>query len=325
MATIKDVAKEAGVSVGSVSRYLNGYHLKKENEIEIQRAIQKLQYYQNQMAKSLKMNKSFSIGVILDTTKNNYSAQLVARLEEKFDDYNYVLILTSHRNSEKIFTAKVNNLLERAVDAIIVVKPHTDWGTFQRMGDLKIPTVSVEVPSTQPMISSVCSDDRQATYQVVESLLEKSTELGVIMPDEMDYVQSQRALGIKDALTAAGLTMNQDNLAKVEYSTQQAYQQAKAIIKQGVKSIFVTSYHNTLLVLRAFKDLNLIIGQDVYLGCFGYDDIFEGTSAPLTLIKQPVSQVADQVARLVLVALKEIDSSQAPVENRIVINNQILI
>lgn len=231
MATIKDVAKEAGVSVGSVSRYLNGYHLKKENEVEIQRAIQKLQYYQNQMAKSLKMNKSFSIGVILDTTKNNYSAQLVAKLEERFDDYNYVLILTSHRNSEEIFTAKVNNLLERAVDAIIVVKPHIEWPAFKKLGELKVPVVSVEVPSPQPTVGSVCSDDRQAIRQVVGSLLEKSTKLGVIMPDEMDYVQSQRALGIEDALATAGLTMNQDNLVRVEYSTQQAYQQTKALIR----------------------------------------------------------------------------------------------
>lgn len=69
--------------------------------------------------------------------------------------------------------------------------------------------------------------------------------------------------------------------------------------------------------MRALKDQQLAIGQDVYLGCFGYDDIFEGTSAPLTLIKQPVGKIADQDAKLVLIALKEIESDPALAEKKL--------
>ena len=66
MATIKDIASKSGVSVGSISRYLNGIHLKKENEEKIKQAIKELHYIPNQTAKSLKMNKSFSIGILVD-------------------------------------------------------------------------------------------------------------------------------------------------------------------------------------------------------------------------------------------------------------------
>lgn len=323
MATINDVAHEAGVSVGSVSRYLNGYHLKKENEDKVQTAIEKLQYYQNQMAKSLKTSKSFSIGVVLDTTKNNYSAQLVAKLEEKFDEYNYVLILTSHRNQEKDFTAKVNNLLERAVDALIVVKPHADWPSFQKLGRLKIPVLSVEVPSPDNNVNSVCSADKQAAYQVVSKLLTKSSQLGVIMPESMDYVQSQRKLGITKALNDAGVRLKTDNFLQVEYSTQQAYDKAEILLKNGVRAIFVTSYHNTLLVMRAIKDHNLKIGKDIFLGCFGYNDIFEGTSAPLTLIRQPIDEIADRVSSLLLAKLHEIKLYPEINKKDIIVSNQI--
>lgn len=324
MVTIKDVANEAEVSVGSVSRYLNGYTLKNANQARIKEAIAKLNYVQNQTAKSLKMNKSFSIGVIVDTMDNFYSAQLIATLEKIFDDYEYFLLLTSHRHSKVVFERKLNKLIERSVDALIIVKADPTWDAFSYLDNLEIPVISVETPLPNEHISAVLSDDRSAASQVVEKFLTKFNKTAFVVPSEKDYVLEQRIAGIKDAFTKRGIMLSNKQVVYAEYGTEEAYEFSKELVKQGYHSIFVTTYTNTLLAIKAIQDMGKVVGKDVYVACFGYAHLVESMNMPITVVQQAVTKVASLTAENILELLDTKNNKNKKFVQKNLVKNKIL-
>ncbi|WEV36504.1 LacI family DNA-binding transcriptional regulator [Lactobacillus sp. ESL0677] len=304
MVTIKDIASEAHVSVGSVSRYLNGYQLKATNAEKIKAAIEKLNYIPNQAAKALKMNKSFSVGVLVDNMDNFYSSQLIARLEQLFDQADYFLLLTSHRNSEQIFKYKLQKLIERSVDALIVLKAETEWDSFQKMGKLNVPVISVEASLLDQSVPEVLSADQLAAKEVVERMVHKRQKTAFIIPTESDYVLQQRLAGINAAYKSLAKSLNPENVYYVDYGTAGAYELVPKLIQRGFDSIFVTNYTNAIQVVQGVRDARKIVGKDIAVAGFGYSNLLQNMRLPVTLIKQPVNKVAEIVSETVLNLLK---------------------
>lgn len=319
MSTIKDVANKAGISVGSVSRYLNGYSLKKNNQKKVEEAIEELNYLQNQTAKSLKMQKSFSIGVVVDTMSNFYSAQLIATLEQEFDNNNYFLLLTSHESSEAIFEKKVNKLLERAIDALIVVKSERQWRTTNKLKKLKIPVVSVEVPLIDNNIPTIQTNDETSVENVVSRMLENSKKIEFIVPTDTDYVLTKRINGIKDAFRKKKHELAKQQVVYANYGSKDAYEKTRKLVLNGCDAVFVTNYSNAILVVKAIQDCGKVVGKDIMVGCFGYSHLFESMNTPITMIKQPVAEVAKKTAETVLKMLNGsgFDDKEITIKNEI--------
>ena len=300
MATIKDIANRSGVSVGSISRYLNGVHLKKENEEKIKQAIKELHYIPNQTAKSLKMNKSFSIGILVDNMDNFYSSQLIAALEQLFDHAGYFLLLTSHRNNEKTFEFKLAKLIERSVDALIVLKAESKWQSFQKVGQLPLPVVSVEASLPDKRVPEIMSADMMASQKVVTKILQKRNKPAFLIPTESDYVLQQRLAGINAACKSMGVTLTPDQVIYVDYGTTEAYEAVAGLSEKGFDSIFVTNYTNAIQVVQGVRDCGKKVGTDIAVAGFGYSHLLQNMKLPVTLIKQPVEKVAEKVAETVL-------------------------
>lgn len=296
MVTIKDIANKSGVSVGSISRYLNGVHLKKANEEKIQQAIKELHYIPNQTAKALKMNKSFSIGILVDNMDNFYSSQLLAALEQLFDQAGYFLLLTSHRNDKETFEYKLKKLIERSVDALIILKAETKWDAFQEVGQVGIPVISVEASLADKSVPEILSDDQQASQEVVERMLKKRKKTAFIIPTESDYVLQQRLAGINAACKKMSVEISSDQIIYVDYGTTEAYEAVSELIKNGFDSIFVTNYTNAIQVVEGIRDAGMEVGTQIAVAGFGYSHLLQNMKLPITLIKQPVDKIAEKVA-----------------------------
>lgn len=300
MVTIKDIATQAGVSVGSVSRYLNGYRLKQGNEEKVKKAIQDLNYIPNQTAKSLKMNKSSSIGILVDNMDNFYSAQLLAKLEQLFDQAGYFLLLTSHRNSEKTFNYKLHKLIERSVDALIILKAESEWQSFQEIGNLNVPVILVEASLANESVPEILTADMCAAEQVVKQLLLKRKKTAFIIPTESDYVLQQRLAGVNAAFDDVQEKLPPDYVKYVNYGTTEAYDAVPELIEKEFDAIFVTNYTNAIQVVQSIKDAKKIVGKDIAVAGFGYSHFLLNMRLPVTLIKQPVDMVAEKVAEVTL-------------------------
>ncbi|MBA1394153.1 LacI family transcriptional regulator, partial [Lactobacillus sp. XV13L] len=228
---------------------LNGYQLKAANQEKIKKAIEELNYIPNQTAKSLKMNKSFSVGVLVDNMNNLYSSQLLAKLEQLFDKAGYFLLLTSHRNNEQIFKYKLHKLIERSVDALIILKAEPEWEAVQKVGQLNVPVVSVEASLKDEAVPEILSADQTAAREVVKRMLLKRKKTAFIIPTESDYVLQQRLAGINAAFKSVSKKFLPEYATYVDYGTNEAYQAVPVLIKKGYDSIFVTNYSNSIQVI----------------------------------------------------------------------------
>src|SRR5688572_6912810 len=95
MSTIKDVAKLADVSVGTVSRYLNGYKIKEENRKKIENAIAALNFKSNPIARGLRTNKTYTIGVLIPRITDIFCTQVIEGIEEILNPLNYSIVVCS--------------------------------------------------------------------------------------------------------------------------------------------------------------------------------------------------------------------------------------
>ena len=110
MPTIKDVAREAGVSVGTVSRYLNGAVLKEQNQRRIDAAVARLGYRRNALARSMKTGRSMLVGVIVPALSNMFSMRVIEGVEHALEAHGFSVLVADSggdaaREREKVARA----------------------------------------------------------------------------------------------------------------------------------------------------------------------------------------------------------------------------
>ena len=98
-ATIKDIARETGLSLATISKYLNGGNLREKNRAAIEAAIKKLDYHVNEYARGLKSKKSRTVGVVLPEISNLFNMKIVAVFERVLQENGYSVIVTDCQNN----------------------------------------------------------------------------------------------------------------------------------------------------------------------------------------------------------------------------------
>ena len=150
MSTIQEVAKRAGVSAGTVSRYLNGHQLKAGNQSRVEAAIEELGYRSNYLARSLRSNQSMSIGLLINNMLNHFAVSVVAQVEREMELNDYNIILSGFREDREVFIRKLENLIDRRVDGLILFEAIEDERARKLIEQSGIPTISISNPLPYP-------------------------------------------------------------------------------------------------------------------------------------------------------------------------------
>ena len=146
MSTIKDIARETGVGVGTVSRFLNGITLKPATEARVKAAIAQLGYTRNPVAQGLRTRKTRTVGVVIPNFADIYGSTMVRFLEKGLSDAGYGILVCDSDNSPAIEREKVRLLLQRKVDALFLYPCKSDvsyLNAFRELGsaEQRIPVV----------------------------------------------------------------------------------------------------------------------------------------------------------------------------------------
>jgi LacI family transcriptional regulator len=124
-ATIKDVARETGLSLATISKYLNGGNVLDKNKKSIEAAIRKLDFKVNEMARALKTNRSMTVGVLIPNFENIFFTSIVSNIENDLLQEGYSTIVCDYKEDPRLEAEKLNFLLDKMVDGIIIM-PLTD-------------------------------------------------------------------------------------------------------------------------------------------------------------------------------------------------------
>ena len=145
MATIKDVARLAGVSISTVSKYINGGNVRRENIEPIRQAIDELDYRVNPFARSLKAQRSRSIGILLPSMIAPFFGNVVTALDKALRFHGYHTIISCYGSNHGLERDNLKFLISNGVDGLVYIPEDLSADEFQELTEnYSIPTVQID-------------------------------------------------------------------------------------------------------------------------------------------------------------------------------------
>ncbi|MEJ2748826.1 MAG: LacI family DNA-binding transcriptional regulator [Anaerolineae bacterium] len=303
--TIRDVAKKAGVGVGTVSRVINqSPSVSTATREKVLSAIAELKYTPNPIARRLSLGKTMTIGVITPFfTRSSYIERLrgvesVLSLSE-FDFIIYNVETVERR--DKYFRELPRR--ERIDGLMIMSLPPTDEDTW-RFAESEVPTILVD--AIHPKLSRVIVDDVDGGYKATRHLIELGHRKIGYISDTMKsspfhFIPVQdRYQGYRAALEEAGVEFNPNYYKQGELSEQEAQRLAKEVLSLPDPPTAIFAYSDTQAfgVLRAAQELGVEVPEK--LSVIGYDNIELAEYLQLTTIHQSLFQSGVRGAQLLL-------------------------
>lgn len=313
--TIKEVAHLAGVSIGTVSRVINGRdRVSPATRAKVQAAVDELNFKPDQTARNMIRKQTQTIGLIVPQLSNEYWSSLAEYIQEAAWDRGYTMLLSTAGYGIEKQLSCIHTMAERKVDGIITGINLDNPDERRLLQTVSLPELNiVSLVQKLPGSAHICTDQFHGAVQAVEHLI----KLG---HTEIAYVgfASERELGYKHALAMHGITPNPLLQVWGNGGTFQAGLQAVLELKsQGspFTAIFCWNDMMALGVIQALETLGLRVPEDVAV--IGFDDIPLASlvKPALTTVHQPLERIGKTVVQCLfdLIHGKEQASDMPPI------------
>lgn len=301
--TIRDVAKQANVTIGTVSRFLNGYRLRPENARRVENAIKATGYQTNLFARGLRNNSSMTVGVVIQNFQDIFASTMAGIIENELNEAGYSIVLCDFKNDTATMEQRLGFLLDRSVDGVILFGKSDYVGVFDRYSDANIPVVLAGEEILEYQTDKIQLDHYTAGMLAANQLLQAGhTEIGVVNGPQKSYTARERYRGFSEALQRHGLEPQNDLIRWSDFTTRGGYEAMKSFLESGTvpSSVFATNYYMTIGALMAINETPIRVGQELSVVGFDRLDPIFLFKPELTVIQQPIGQMAREAAHLLL-------------------------
>ncbi|MBC1249713.1 LacI family transcriptional regulator [Listeria welshimeri] len=296
--SIKDIAKLSGVSVATVSRVINDNgRFSEETRQKVLAVIKETNYQMNFSAKSLRMNKSFSVGILVPDISNYFFSSVVQQMEAILFEQGYsTIICNTGRNLDKEL-AYLNMLESKMVDGLIVISGADEFGFNYSNAENGIPYVCIDrQPKDKKDTIFISSNHYQGAFEATEALIHAGAKSPVIfMHSKQSSSAKERLKGFQDALKKNNIQMDPEwsiftmDLQKPDYQKNIATFVQKA---KKIDGIFAINDHIAIELLNFLPTIGKKIPDDIKL--IGFDDTPQCnyTVPKLSSVKQNIPEIA---------------------------------
>jgi LacI family transcriptional regulator len=303
-ASIYDVAREARVSVFTVSAVVNHKsHVGKKLRQRVELAIRKLNYRPNLLARSLAKQKTHTIGMIVPDISNPFFPMVVRGAEDAAQKRGYNLLLCNSDDTQEKEENALELLLSKRVDGILLTKAICDLSPPLRklVQEMKVPIVLVM--RTFPKISrdAVITDDYQGAYEAVCHLARSGRKrIGLIGGPRKVSNGKARWEGFRDALKANNLDFDPSLVIDGDYRMESGYRGGNLLLSHRPDGVYVANFLMTVGLLKAAEEMGLRCPED--FGLVSFDDYpWLGIFHPkLTTVELPKYQLGQEAVELLL-------------------------
>ena len=301
--TISDIAKAAGVSITTVSRYINGKQdlIQKDTRERIEAVIKMTNYHPNVMAQSLKTNLSHHIGVIVSDISTPFYATLIQGISETLLSSDYMPLFVSCNNSIKEEESYIRSLMSRHVDGLIVNTCSSQNPLLIQQACNGLPIVLCDRTIDDYNFQFVGSNHRDPIFELVKHLKEQGYTLPVFFTENYfaSSVRSERRNSFLDAVKLYYPEVDPNELTYVidTHDTQNVISQLHHLKdicgKKELPAIFCVNSITVLHVFNAIRSLGIHIPDEI--GLCGPDDWgWEEQSILLSLMTPRITSIVVQ-------------------------------
>jgi len=308
MATIKDVAKHSGLSMATVSKYLNGIKVKDANKHSIDAAISELGYSPNELARGLRTGKSYTIGVVIPELTSVFPTTILSHAEDILFDKGYSLVVSHCRSDIEREAKAVQTLLTKQVDGIVNMPSDISGNHLLPAVEKNIPVVLIDriIPALSGKLNAVLVDSVAAAEDMTQLLIDAGhKDIGILLGPEHIVPFQNRYRGYLQALEKSNITPRPEFIRFANRSTiQSGYDKTIELLsKSKPTALFATNHNMTIGAVMALNDLRLQVPQDIALAAFDDLPASRVVKPKLTLVAQPHEAIAQSIADIMLTAI----------------------
>ncbi|MDX2593517.1 MULTISPECIES: LacI family DNA-binding transcriptional regulator [Streptomyces] len=301
MASIKDVAAAAGVSVATVSRVLNEHpSVSADARQRVMAAVQDLGYRPNAVARSLRTDQTRTLGLVISDVLNPYFTELARAVEEEARALGYSVIIGNADERPDLQDHHVRTLLDRRIDGLLVSP--TDGGSPLMLDAVRAGTPMVFVDRWIPgvQVPVVRADGREAVRDLVAHLCRLGhRRLAIIAGPAATTTGSERVDAFRDAMAEHGLPLPDAYIGQGDFQAGSGRRVTEGFLDlpEPPEVIFAADNLMALGALDAVRARGLRVPDDIALAAF--DDIpwFVHTDPPVTAIAQPTGELGRAAVR----------------------------
>jgi len=327
LVTLRDIARETGLSVNTISRALNGKpDVNPETRQRVESVAKQLGYVPNSIARSLVGGQSCTIGLIIADLQNPFYSKVAQGVEEaaRAEGYSTILVNTNERESDERQAVQV--LRSKRVDGMLI---HPTQGESEHICQLRndgIPFVLINRHIDEVNPDYIINNNQKGAYMAVRHLLELGHKrvLHISGPERISSVQ-ERIVGYKQALSEFKIPFDEKMVVHTLLNMQSSYETTLRVFESGLAPTAIYTYSDLLAIgtFKALRELNKKVPDDISL--VGYDDIDFAAflEVPLTTVRQQMYEIGRQAVKLLIKIIH--DASYVPGKYKVVLDPELIV
>ncbi|MGM9908088.1 catabolite control protein A [Limosilactobacillus sp.] len=322
--TIYTVAREARVSMATVSRVVNGNpNVKPATRQKVMDVIKRLNYRPNAVARGLASKKTTTVGVIIPRITNPYFADLALGIDDIASMYKYNIILTNSDDDDNKVLKVVRNLLAKQVDGIIFMGYSMPDELRDELKSSNTPVVVAGSVINDDELATVRIDYENAAKEATLKLLDNAKDHVAFVSGPLKYAinGNDRLNGYKAALSERQVAFDDQLVVETDGTYQSSYDQAKKLVDAGVKAAYVSNDNLAVGLLNGLTDNGIKVPEEFEI-ISSNDTTYTKISRPtISSITQPLYDIGAIAMRLLTKLMDDKDAETDADEKDVILDH----
>ncbi len=299
-ATIVDVARAAGVAIGTVSRYLNGLPIRNSNRLPIEHAINELGYRRNMVAVSMKRQTTHIVGFMVPGLSEFHSG-LLDQLTRRLRPAGRAVLSYCHDDAPSSIEDGLEFFASHRVDAVVMDGLANVGSVVERYVENGLSIVLYDNDIAGLSADRVFTTNRKSSERLVNHLIDLGhTHIATITGNLADSAAQERLAGYEDALRAHSIPLRADYRMRGNWSEEGAYAAIRDLLNydEPPTAVFSANYNMTMGVLRWLREHDVSVPADLSLVSFDDVPAWSIHPAGITAVGQSIDRLADAIASI---------------------------
>ena len=329
-ASLRDISEKTGVSITTVSRVLNGkgdeFGISKDTQERIYLSAKELSYVPNQTGVNLQSGRTRTIALIVPGLVNPFFANIASSLATEIQGTGYNTLISDSNENIEIEKDELKQMISRNVDGIIIASAGQDGSHINEIDDMGIPIVCIDRYFDNLQVPFVATDNYLGAEMATDHLLKRGhTHIACIQGANQSMPNIHRIKGFEHTMNTHGI---QDcTITGSDFTVQNGYTETLLLLQNQPLPTAIFTLSNTIALgcMKALKENNVRVPEDVSLITFDNHPYLDYLSTPLTCVAQPFQDICRIAIRLLfsMIEKKDLKTRQVLLRPEILIRNSV--
>ncbi|MBQ8304720.1 MAG: LacI family DNA-binding transcriptional regulator [Blautia sp.] len=306
-ATIVDIKNRTGLSLATISKYLNGGNVRPENKAKIDEAVEALNYQVNESARSLVTNRTHVIGVVVYTIDNLFVGTMLHHLGGLFRSRGYGMMICDSANDEGIEQENLRHMVQKNVDGVLLMPVSDDPAIVTPLRMAGIPAVCLDRVLEGADCDSVVVNNLETARSLTELLIRNHHERIAMLGSITEYTGRERLKGYREAMEKAGLPIREEYELRLSHTLRSGYDGMQKLLDlpEPPTAIVLSNYEVTMGAIMTIQRRACRYPEDFSL--VGIDNLMlaEIVRPRISVAVQPIEEMSVKAAELLLERIEE--------------------